>query len=208
VVDVCASICPTTPFRGFLLAERPHQKTCAATGTFTRPNSRHRLNLGSLRQPSKRIIPYRDLESTYENGLIDISVMARSRSVTVLHRKCTLPISPGGGTFALSWYYPYVPRFCSCSIMERPKRPRTCFAESSNQVEGAIADAFAIVLFGDFIPVKRMLHRHLAKALVGCEVVGRSAIWEDQNCAFGGGRSEFVVTPSSYESASFLQCPS
>jgi hypothetical protein len=68
-----------------------------------------------------------------------------------LHRKCTPPISPGSGTFTLSWYYRYVSRFCSRSVMERPKRPRTCFVESSNQVEGTIADAFAVVLFGDFI---------------------------------------------------------
>ena len=90
--------------------------------------------------------------------------------------------------------------------MERRKRPGTCFVESGNQVEGAIVDAFAVELFGDCVPVKRMLHRHLAKALVGWDVVGCSAIWEDQDCALGRGRSEFVVTsPSSYESVSFLR---
>jgi hypothetical protein len=89
--------------------------------------------------------------------------------------------------------------------MERRKRPRACFVESGNQVEGATADAFAIVLFGDFIPVKRTLHGHFPKALVGWEVMGRRTIWEDQNRAFGGGRSEFVVTiPTSHESVSFL----
>ena len=92
--------------------------------------------------------------------------------------------------------------------MEGRKRPRTCFVESGNKIEGVIADAIAVALSGGLIPVKRILYRDLAKALVGWEVVGRSAIWEDQNCAFGGGRSEFVVTPLSYESTSFLQRPS
>ena len=183
-----------TLFRKMFLVEWPQKNPRGTIGTFARPNSRDRLNLGLLRQ--SKHAPYCDLESTYENGLIDISVVARSRSITVMHRKCAHPISPGSGTFALSWYYPHVLMLCSCSIMERGKRPRTCFVESGNQVEGAIADAFAVVLFGDCIPVKRTLHRHLAKALVGYEVVGRSAIWEDQNCAFGGRRSEFIATSS------------
>ena len=84
--------------------------------------------------------------------------------------------------------------------MERRKGPRTRFIESGNQVEGVTPDAFPIALFGNFIPFKRMLHRQLAKALVGWQVVRCRALWKDQNCAFIGGRSEFIVTsPSSCE---------
>ena len=143
------------------------------------PAGRHRLNLGRPRRPSKQIVLYRDLESAYENGLIDRSVVERSRSITVMHRKCALPIPPGGGTFPLSWYHAYASRSCICSVMERRKRPRTCFVESGNQVEAAIGDAFAVVLFGDLIPVKPMLQRHLAKALLVREAAGHSSIWED-----------------------------
>lgn len=89
--------------------------------------------------------------------------------------------------------------------MERRQRPRACFVESGNQVEGTTTDAFTVVLFGDFIPLKCILYRDFPKALVGRKVVGCCTIWKDQDRAFGGGGSEFVVTiTTSYESVSFL----